>query len=85
MTIYKTLRSWITLNRLGITYKKEVKYKKHNEQKRKEFAKQLANIDINNLIYIDKTGTDNNIAKLHGWAEKGCKSFTEALGFGLRE
>jgi transposase len=33
------------------------------------------------LIYIDETGIDNNISKLRGWAQKGLKSFTEALGF----
>ena len=41
----------------------------------------LANIEINRLVYIDETGVDNNMSKLRGWAEKGCKSFTEALGF----
>lgn len=41
----------------------------------------MSDIDINNLLYIDETGIDNNISKLRGWAEKGCKSFTEALGF----
>jgi transposase len=61
--------------------KKEVKYKKRCEQKRNEFASQITEFDINNLIYIDETGVDNNMSKLRGWAEKGCKSFTEALGF----
>ena len=32
-----------------------------------------------NLIYIDETGIDNNISKIRGWAQKGFKSFTEAL------
>ena len=33
------------------------------------------------LIYIDETGIDNNMSKIRGWAEKGYKSFTKALGF----
>lgn len=33
------------------------------------------------MIYIDETGIDNNISKLRGWAQKGIRSFTEALGF----
>jgi transposase len=41
----------------------------------------LADIDINNLVYIDETGIDNNMSRFRGWAEKGHKSFTEALGF----
>lgn len=41
----------------------------------------LVDIEINRLVYIDETGVDNNMSKLRGWAEKGCKSFTEALGF----
>lgn len=41
----------------------------------------MADIDINNLVYIDETGIDNSMSRLRGWAEKGCKSFTEALGF----
>lgn len=41
----------------------------------------IKELDINNLIYIDETGVDNNISKLRGWSERGCKSFTEALGF----
>ena len=35
-----------TLNRLRVTYKKEVKYKKRCELKRKEFTERLSNIDI---------------------------------------
>ena len=41
----------------------------------------MADIDINNLLYIDETGIDNNMSRLRGWAKKGCKYFTEALGF----
>ena len=29
-------------------------------------SKQLSDIDINNLLYIDETGVDNNISKLRG-------------------
>ena len=39
------------------------------------------NISPENLVYIDETGVDNNLSKLRGWALKGFKSFTEALGF----
>jgi len=42
---------------------------------------QVKDIDINNLVYIDETGVDNNIAPIRGWAESGVRSFTEALGF----
>ncbi|MCC2644301.1 MAG: transposase, ISFTu1 [Burkholderiales bacterium] len=70
-----------SLSRMGITYKKEVKYKKRYQVKRKEFLAQIKDIDINNLVYIDETGIDNNIAPLRGWAPSGVKSFTEALGF----
>jgi hypothetical protein len=65
----------------GSHIKKEVKYKKRCEKKRDEFLTQLKEININNLIYIDETGINNNIAPLRGWAESGIKSFTEALGF----
>ncbi len=61
--------------------KKEVNYKKRCEKKRAEFQKQISEIEINNLVYIDETGIDNNISVLRGWAERGIKSFTEALGF----
>ncbi|TXJ02183.1 MAG: hypothetical protein E6Q32_03070 [Neisseriales bacterium] len=70
-----------TLNQLDITYKKEVKYKKRCVQKRNEYASVIKELDINNLVYIDKTGVDNNMSKLRGWSGRGCKSFTEALGF----
>ena len=70
-----------TLNRLGITYKKEVKYQKRCEAKRTEFVPKLADIEINRLVYIYETGVDNNISKLCGCAEKVCKYFIEALGF----
>ena len=41
----------------------------------------LANLEINRLVYIYETGVDNSMSKLRGCAEKGCKYFTEALGF----
>lgn len=45
------------------------------------FTEQITDIAPEHLIYIDETGIDNNMSKLRGWAEKGCKSFAEALGF----
>ena len=33
------------------------------------------------LTALQKNGIDNNLSKLRGWALKGFKSFTEALGF----
>ena len=61
--------------------KKEVRYKKRCEQRRSEFNNQISTLDMCNLIYIDETGIDNNLSKIRGWAQKGFKSFTEALGF----
>jgi transposase len=61
--------------------KKEVNYKQRCEQKRALFTEDIKGISPENLVYIDETGVDNNLSKLRGWALKGFKSFTEALGF----
>ncbi len=61
--------------------KKEVNYKQRCEQKRSLFVEQIKGIAPDKLVYIDETGIDNNLSKLHGWALRGLKSFTEALGF----
>lgn len=61
--------------------KKEVNYKQRCEQKRSLFTEQIKDIAPDKLVYIDETGVDNNLSKLRGWALKGFKSFTEALGF----
>ena len=45
-----------------------------------EFNNQIASLKPSDLIYIDETEI-NNINKLRGWAQKGLKSFTDALGF----
>lgn len=49
--------------------------------KRAEHCETIKEIPLNELVYIDETGIDNNLSKLRGWAEQGVKSFTEALGF----
>lgn len=61
--------------------KKEVNYKQRCEQERALFVEQIKSIAPDKLVYIDETGVDNNLSKLRGWALKGLKSFTEALGF----
>ena len=64
--------------------KKEVNYKQRCEHKRALFTEQIKNISLENLVYIDETGVDNNMSPLRGWALKGFKSFTEALGFRIK-
>lgn len=59
-----------TLNRMGITYKKEVNYPQRCEQKIALFAKQIKSISPDKLVYIDETGVDNNLSKLRGWSLK---------------
>jgi transposase len=61
--------------------KKEVNYKQRCEQKRALFSEQIKDIAPDKLVYIDETGVNNNLSKLRGWALKGLKSVTEALGF----
>lgn len=61
--------------------KKEVNYKQRCEQKRALFTEQIKSISLDRLVYINETGIDNNLSKMRGWALKGIKSFTEALGF----
>lgn len=66
---------------MALHIKKEVRYKKRCELRRAEFNNQIASLKPSDLIYIDETGIDNNISNLRGWAQKGLKSFTDALGF----
>lgn len=61
--------------------KKEVNYKQRCEHERSLFTEQIKNISPEHLVYVDEAGIDNNLSILRGWALKGFKSFTEALGF----
>jgi hypothetical protein len=53
-----------SVRRLGIRYKRDVKYKKRCEKKRADFASQIGAIDIDDLGYIDEAGVNNNIFKI---------------------
>ena len=70
-----------TLRRLKITYKKEPKYKQRSKSKREDYLNKLSKIDVKKLVYIDETGTDNDIVPLYGWSEKGTKTYAEKLAF----
>lgn len=38
-------------------------------------------LEPNRVIFVDESGTDNNIVPLYGWAEKGQKTYAEQSGF----
>ena len=42
---------------------------------------ELSKIDVKKLVYVDETGTDNDIVPLYGWSEKGTKTYAEKLAF----
>lgn len=37
-------------------------------------------ITLEDIVYIDETGIDNNLSSLYGWSLRGVKSFAEVLG-----
>lgn len=66
-----------TLSWMGITYKKkETAYIQRDEKKRKIFIDKLSKLDINKLVFIDETGTEDNICSLYGYAEIGKRSYS---------
>ena len=61
--------------------KKEPKYKQRNEILRNEFLNQIEKIALEDLVYVDETGIDDNIVVQYGWSEKGERSYAEQSGF----
>lgn len=53
-----------TLHRMETTFKKRAKYKERIESVHKEFIEQVSTLDPENIIYIDESGTDNNIVPI---------------------
>ena len=43
------------------TYKKETAYTQRDEVKRKEHLEKISELDNDRLVFIDETGTDDNI------------------------
>lgn len=51
--------------------KKSYGYKERNEEKRKEFNQEIAEYKIEDIVYIDEAGIDDNETYDYAWAPKG--------------
>ena len=56
---------------MDFVIKKTFGYLERNEEKRSEYIKTIGKMDKDNLVYIDESGIDANIAKERGWGKRG--------------
>jgi len=55
-------------------------YKERNEQLRLEYLEQLADIPVDNLVYVDESGVDHNDISERCWTLKGTEVVGERSG-----
>ncbi|MEL7357531.1 MAG: IS630 family transposase [Cyanobacteria bacterium J06560_6] len=71
------------LKKIGFTRKKSYGYKERDEVKRTDFAKRLASISVENIVYADESGMDNREDYGYGYSPKGERLY--AMKSGRRE
>ncbi|MFT4693643.1 MAG: hypothetical protein ACI8TE_000534, partial [Francisella sp.] len=49
----------------------ETAYTQRDEVKREEHLQNISQLDSNKLVFVDETGTDDNICALYGYSEIG--------------
>jgi hypothetical protein len=60
--------------------KKQYLYKERKEDKRRKFVEALAAIPVDDRVYYDESGMDNNERQAYGWG-KGSRVYDEKPGF----
>ena len=63
------------LARMGITYKKEPKYKGRNESDRKDSVEKIDKLNPSDLVFYYEMGVDNNICAFYGWSQVDERSY----------
>lgn len=61
--------------------KKETAYTQRDEEKRKVHLDNISKINSDKLVFIDETGTDDNIYALYGYSEIGTRSYSTKNAF----
>ena len=61
--------------------KKETAYTQRDEEKRKIHLDNISKIDSDKIVFIDETGTDDNICALYGYSEIGTRSYSTKNAF----
>ena len=60
--------------------KKSLLFAERNEQKRQTFLNEIKHIPLNDLVYLDESGVNENLQREFGWSPRGEKIQGEVSG-----
>ena len=64
------------LKRMGLTRKKKtVAASERNEEARRVWREEMKDVDANQLVVVDETGSNSGLTPLYAWAPKGQRAF----------
>ncbi|WP_341811789.1 hypothetical protein [Wolbachia endosymbiont (group A) of Conops quadrifasciatus] len=69
------------LKKVNYMYKKTFLYQERDEGKRKEVIQKVAEINEENLVFIDESGIEDNEFYEYGWSRRGKGLFAEKPGY----
>ncbi len=65
---------------LKLPIKKSLLFSERNEQNRQAFLDEIKDIPLNNLVYLDESGVDEDLQRGYGWAPRGERIHGEIAG-----
>lgn len=65
--------------------KETFKYQEASEEEKKSFLEEIEKLDEKKLVYIDKSGVNQQLIKGYGWCNRGEQVFGKRLGKRLKK